>query len=352
MTEGRKTILVTGGAGFIGSHLVEGLIRSGCCVVNLDLLTYAGNLDNVASVADHPSYRFERGDICNRQLLAELLAKYRPSVVFNLAAETHVDRSIDDAAAFIDTNVDGVFNLLECLLTYWRSLEGMERADFRFIQMSTDEVYGSIAHGAFTEASGYAPNSPYAASKAAGDHFVRAYRMTHNLPIIIVHASNTYGPRQHPEKFIPHMILSALKGAPLPVYGDGKNVRDWLHVHDLVDGLQRVVHQGQAGEIYNFAGCDERCNIDTVRQICSHLDRLHISPTRHESGICLVKDRPGHDLRYAMSIEKVRRAFGWTPTTPFNRGLGETVAWYLANDPWCNAVLERGYSVARIGVRA
>ena len=347
-----STILITGGAGFIGSHVCELLVAHGHRVVNLDLLTYAGNVHNVTSLAGNPLHVFVRGSICDRSLVTKLLAYYRPRVVFNIAAESHVDRSIDDPANFIATNVQGVVDLLECSLTYWRTLEGVERANFRFIQMSTDEVYGSIAQGEFTEASGCAPNSPYAASKAAGDHFVHAYRRTHDLPIIIVHASNTYGPRQHPEKFIPHMILSALRGATLPVYGDGKNVRDWLHVNDLVDGLQRVVCHGQAGEIYNFAGCEERRNIDIVQQICAHLNRLHVSATRHESLIAFVEDRPGHDLRYAMSIDKVRRSFGWTPATPFDLGLGETVMWYLANGPWCNAVLERGYSVERIGVRA
>jgi dTDP-glucose 4,6-dehydratase len=231
-----------------------------------------------------------------------------------------------------------------------RLLAGSRRGGARCLP--TDEVYGTIAEGAFTEESNYAPNSPYAASKAAGDHLARAYRVTHGLSTIVVHASNTYGPRQHPEKLIPHMILSALKGAPLPVYGDGANVRDWLHVHDLAAGLEQVILGGRPGETYNFSGCDERRNIDTVLRLCAHLDQLRPGSHPHKSRIVFVPDRPGHDLRYAMRIDKVRRDFGWAPATPFDRGLGETAQWYLANGSWCEAVLARGYPIARIGMRA
>jgi dTDP-glucose 4,6-dehydratase len=347
----RKTILVTGGAGFIGSHVVEWLIRSGLQVVNLDLLTYAGNRDNLTSVTDTPTYHFVQGDICNSSLVTKLLSVHQPSAILNLAAETHVDRSIDDAAAFMTTNIEGPYRLLEAALVYWRSLPEAGRADFRFIQMSTDEVYGSIGEGVFTEDSNYAPNSPYAASKAAGDHLVRAYRVTHGLPTIIVRASNTYGPRQYPEKLIPHTILSALNGMPLQVYGEGMNVRDWMHVSDLAYGLECVVRRGRPGEIYNFAGCDERRNLDTVRLVCATLKELRPAAGDQESRIVFVKDRPGHDFRYAMSTAKVEHMFGWKPSKPFDLGLSETVAWYLANGAWCQSVLERGYHVARIGVR-
>jgi dTDP-glucose 4,6-dehydratase len=347
----RKTILVTGGAGFIGGHAVEWLVRAGFRVVNLDLLTYAGNLDNLAAVAGNQSHQFIQGDICDNKLVAKLLSEYQVDVILNMAAETHVDRSIDDAAMFIKTNVEGTYRLLEAAVEHCRSLPEKKRADFRFIQMSTDEVYGSTESDTFTETSNYAPNSPYSASKAAGDHLVRAYHFTYSLPTIVVHASNTYGPRQYPEKLIPHIILAALNRRPLPVYGEGKNVRDWMHVYDLVRGLERVVAQGMPGEIYNFAGCDERRNLDTVKLVRATLKELRPAAGDHESRIVFVKDRPGHDFRYAMSTAKVERTFGWKPSKPFDVGLSETVAWYLANGAWCRSVLERGYKVARIGVR-
>jgi dTDP-glucose 4,6-dehydratase len=346
-----KTVLVTGGAGFIGSHVVERLLRAACRVVNLDLLTYAGNLNNLVAVAHHPRYRFVHGDICDRRLMHALLAEHQPDVVLNIAAETHVDRSIDNAAAFVDTNIGGVFHLLDCSTDYWRALNGDRRGAFLFIQMSTDEVYGSIAEGMFTEDSNYAPNSPYAASKAAGDHMARAYRMTYGLPTVIVHASNTYGPRQYPEKLIPHMIISAVNKRQLPVYGQGNNVRDWLFVSDLADGLERVVVAGAPGEVYNFSGGNERTNLETVQMICSHLSRLTAAGYPYESQITLVQDRPGHDLRYAMSIEKVARTFGWKPRTRFEDGLSATIAWYLANIDWYRAVLARGYDGVRLGTR-
>lgn len=345
----QDVILVTGGAGFIGSHLVERLIRSGWRVINLDFLTYAGNLQNLAAISGHANHLFAEGDIADRELVARLLAEHRPRVVLNLAAESHVDRSIEDAQSFIRTNVEGVYRLLDCSLSYYRSLGPGVRDDFRFIQMSTDEVYGSIAVGEFTEASGYAPNSPYAATKAAGDHLVRAYGVTFGLPAVIVHASNTYGPRQYPEKLIPHMILSAIAGKPLPVYGLGDNVRDWMHVLDLADGLERVVQHGRPGAVYNFSGCDERKNLDTVRLICRTLDRLQPITGGYESRIAFVEDRPGHDLRYAMSADGVQRSLGWTPGTPFDEGLRATISWYLGNAPWLRSVEDRGYRVARMG---
>jgi dTDP-glucose 4,6-dehydratase len=345
----QDTVLVTGGAGFIGSHLVERLVMSGWRVVNLDLLTYAGNPQNLVTVSGRANHVFVKGDIADRKLVSELFAEYRPRVVFNLAAESHVDRSIEDAQDFIHTNVDGVFRLLECSLSYYLSLEESERDTFRFVQMSTDEVYGSIADGHFNETSNYQPNSPYAATKAAGDHLVRAYGVTFGLPTIIVHASNTYGPRQYPEKLIPHMILSAIAGKPLPVYGRGDNVRDWMYVLDLVDGLERVVQRGQKGTVYNFAGCDERKNLDTVRMICRALDRLRPTSNGHESRITFVQDRPGHDLRYAMSAAGVRESLDWTPHTSFEVGLDATLSWYLGNESWLRSVEERGYRVARAG---
>jgi dTDP-glucose 4,6-dehydratase len=346
------TILLTGGAGFIGSHVVERLLAAGLKVVNLDLLTYAGNLANLAAVERHPAYVFVHGDLGDRALVARLLEKHRPDAIFNIAAESHVDRSIDDAADFLRTNVLGVHSLLETCRAYWKALPDERAGTFRFIQMSTDEVYGSIAEGLFTESSNYAPNSPYAASKAAGDHFVRSYGVTFGMPVIIVHASNTYGPRQYPEKLIPHMVICALEGKALPVYGQGTNVRDWMHVGDLARGLEAIVTDGVAGEVYNFAGGDELANLETVRRLCGHLDDLVPARQSYSKLIEFVVDRPGHDLRYAMASEKVGRAFGWRPETRFIDGLRSTVQWYLDNRGWWQAIRERGYGAARIGMRA
>jgi dTDP-glucose 4,6-dehydratase len=348
----KSTVLVTGGAGFIGSHLVEMLLEAGYRVVNLDLLTYAGNLDNLAAVQGHEPYTFVRGNIGDQDLVRALLAEHRPATIFNLAAESHVDRSIDDATDFIDTNVGAVQRLLDSALKHWRSLAGAEKESFRFIQMSTDETYGSIATGVFTEDSPYEPNSPYAASKAAGDHFVRAYRVTYGLPTLIARASNTYGPRQYPEKLIPHMIVCALGGRPLPVYGQGLNVRDWMYVADLVRGLACVVDAGLPGETYNFAGGEEWKNIDTVRSLCAHLDRCVPAAQSYETTITYVTDRPGHDLRYAMSADKVGRVFGWKPHVGFAAGLPLTIDWYLANTTWRQSILDTGYQGTRIGLRA
>jgi dTDP-glucose 4,6-dehydratase len=345
-------IFVTGGAGFIGSHVVERLIEAGHHVVNLDLLTYAGNLDNLTAVADHSRHKFVQGDICDGQLVRKILADHRPRIIFNIAAESHVDRSIDDTSAFLRTNVTGVHCLLDAATSYWRDLDDSRKSAFRFIQMSTDEVYGSIADGAFTENSNYSPNSPYAASKAAGDHLVRAYGKTYGLPVIVVHASNTYGPRQFPEKLIPHMIISALRGNALPVYGEGKNVRDWMHVGDLARGLLKVVQTGEPNEVYNFAGGDLCSNMETVQRLCRHLDRLVPAQHLYESRISLVTDRPGHDFRYAMSSDKVRQTFGWQPQVKFAEGLLSSAAWYVENRNWWEAILARGYSGDRIGYGA
>jgi dTDP-glucose 4,6-dehydratase len=273
-------------------------------------------------------------------------------VVFNIAAESHVDRSIDDASAFLSTNVVGVHALLDTCNAYWRKFDPTGKHGFHFIQMSTDEVYGSIAEGAFTEDSNYAPNSPYAASKAAGDHFVRSYGVTYGLPVVIVHASNTYGPRQFPEKLIPHMVICAIEGKALPVYGQGANVRDWMYVLDLARGLQMVVERGLPGQIYNFAGCDECANLETVRRLCGHLDLLAPAARPYSEQIHFVTDRPGHDLRYAMAIDKVERELGWSPQMKFADGLLATIRWYLDNRPWWQAIRQRGYGATRIGLRA
>jgi dTDP-glucose 4,6-dehydratase len=348
----RITILVTGGAGFIGSHFVERLVGSGHRVVNLDLLTYAGNRANISALDRSDRHVFIHGDIGDRALVRSLLAEYAPQVVFNLAAETHVDRSIDSTEPFVATNIVGVNRLLEMVLGYWRALDADDRRSFRYVQMSTDEVYGSIADGVFTEASSYAPNSPYAASKAAGDHLTRAYGVTYGLPTSVVHASNTYGPRQFPEKLVPHMIISALAGKPLPVYGEGANVRDWLHVGDLVRGLEEIASRAEPGEIYNFSGCDEWKNLDTVRLVCGHLDALAPAARPHAEKITFVTDRPGHDHRYAMASDKVLRLFGWQPQVRFAQGLRSTIAWYLDNRAWWQNVIDRGYEPVRIGIGA
>jgi dTDP-glucose 4,6-dehydratase len=345
-----KTILVTGGLGFIGSHLVECLIGSGYHVINLDLQTYAGNPENLTNVGHPERYKFIHGNIGDRALVLNLLAEHRPSVVFNLAAESHVDRSIEDGTDFISTNVVALHQLLGATLTYWQTLSKSDKISFRFIQMSTDEVYGSIAEGEFTENSSYAPNSPYAASKAAGDHLVRAFNVTYGLPTLIARASNTYGPRQYPEKLIPHTIASALNKNPLPVYGHGENVRDWMFVSDLVRGLVCVVYRGLPGEIYNFSGGQMLKNIDTVRKICAHLDLMIPEPSTHDAAIAFVDDRPGHDFRYAMSSKKVQQIFGWQPRVEFEEGLRITINWYLANDRWWETVYERGYRGVRLGL--
>jgi dTDP-glucose 4,6-dehydratase len=343
-----KTILVTGGCGFIGSHFVESLVGEGYRVINLDALTYAGDEINLQSVVGHPGYTFVKGDIGDRELVARLLDRHRPAMVFNLAAESHVDRSIDDAAPFLRTNIIAVQSLLEACLVHWRAA-GDRSTEFLFVQMSTDEVYGSIEQGLFTEDSNYAPNSPYAASKAAGDHLVRSYRVTFGLPTAVVHASNTYGPRQFPEKLIPHMISSALEGKPLPVYGEGRQVRDWMFVGDVARGLMQVVRHGRAGGIYNFAGGHERMNLDTVKAICANLDRLVPRNSEYSTAIAYVADRPGHDMRYAMSSAEVERLFGWKPMTDFHNGLEMTVRWYLDNADWVRRLKARGYAGERLG---
>ncbi|HET8898685.1 MAG TPA: dTDP-glucose 4,6-dehydratase [Rhodanobacteraceae bacterium] len=346
------TLLVTGGAGFIGGNFVLGEVARGQRVVNLDKLTYAGNPDTLASLAGNPNHMFVHGDIGDRALLARLLAEHRPDAVVNFAAESHVDRSIDGPAAFVDTNVVGTLALLECARDYWRELAEPARAAFRFLHVSTDEVYGSLgASGAFTEETPYAPNSPYSASKAASDHLVRAFHHTYGLPVLTTNCSNNYGPYQFPEKLIPLVLQKALTGEPLPVYGDGRNVRDWLYVGDHCAAIARVLESGRVGETYNVGGNAERENIQVVHALCALLDARQPLPDGRprESLITYVKDRPGHDRRYAIDASKLRRELGWQPSESFDSGIARTVDWYLGNQAWVQRVLDGSYRMQRLG---
>jgi dTDP-glucose 4,6-dehydratase len=346
------TIFVTGGAGFIGSAVVRHLIReTQARVVNIDKLTYAANLDSIAGIATNPSYAFERQCICDGPALGKLFEKYRPGAVINLAAESHVDRSIDGPGDFIQTNIIGTFTLLQEALRYWRTLSPTQRASFRFLHVSTDEVFGALGEdGLFTEASAYAPNSPYSASKASSDHLVRAWRETYGLPTLVTNCSNNYGPYHFPEKLIPHMIIKGLAGEPLPVYGDGKNVRDWLYVEDHAEALTIVLERGVIGETYNIGGRNERTNLQVVEVICDLLDDLSPSHMgRHRRLITFVADRPGHDKRYAIDASKLERNLGWRAAEDFESGISKTVQWYLNHKPWWQAILSRGYSTRRLG---
>ncbi len=349
------TLLITGGAGFIGSNLVRMVLaQDNIAVINLDKLTYAGNLNSLVSVADHPVYTFVRGGIEDRALVAKLLEEYRPDAVVNLAAESHVDRSIDRPGEFIQTNIVGTFELLEAVRAYWSKL-GDAGKSFRFLHVSTDEVYGSLGpEGFFTEESPYLPNSPYSASKAASDHLVRAYHHTYGLPVLITNCSNNYGPHQFPEKLIPLMILSALEGKPLPVYGDGKNIRDWLYVLDHCHAILTVLAKGRIGESYNIGGNSEKKNIEVVQNICDLLDEL--SPRddglSYHRQVAFVTDRPGHDRRYAIDAGKIRRELGWEPGESFDTGLRKTVRWYLDNLGWCQKVRDGSYLGERLGLNA
>ena len=347
-----STWLVTGGAGFIGGNFVLRAIAQGVNVVNLDALTYAGNPDTLASVQDSALHVFVHGDIGDRALVLRLLGEHQPDAVVNFAAESHVDRSIDGPAAFIQTNVVGTLGLLEATRDYWKALD-RERSDrFRFLHVSTDEVYGSLGDtGAFTETTPYAPNSPYSASKAASDHLVRAFHHTYGLPVLTTHCSNNYGPYQFPEKLIPLIIARALADEPLPVYGDGGNIRDWLFVDDHCNAISRVIEQGRVGETYNIGGNAEKQNIEVVRTICALLDtrapRSDGQP--HSSRIVLVEDRPGHDRRYAIDASRLRDELGWAPHYTFEQGIAETVDWYLSNQAWVERVLDGSYRLQRIG---
>jgi dTDP-glucose 4,6-dehydratase len=342
-----NTILVTGGAGFIGSNFILHQIeRNSASILNLDKLTYAGNLSNLESVANEPRYEFAHGDIADRSLLQNLLRARNPKAIVNFAAESHVDRSIHAPDDFIRTNVDGTFALLEEVRAYWGNLPEQEKKKFRFLQVSTDEVYGSLApqDPPFSEATAYAPNSPYAASKAAADHFVRAYHHTYGLPTLTTNCSNNYGRFQFPEKLIPLMILNALNGKPLPVYGDGKNVRDWLYVEDHCEAIATVVSRGTVGQTYNVGGWNEKRNIDIVENICDIVDEIagcRGEPRR--SLITFVKDRPGHDRRYAIDASKIERELGWRPRETFESGIRKTVGWYLENDKWVRDVTSGSY---------
>lgn len=346
------TLLVTGGAGFIGANFVLQAVAAGLRVVNLDKLTYAGNPDTLASLQGEPRHVFVQGDIGDRALAARLLAEHRPDAIVNFAAESHVDRSIDGPAAFVETNVVGTLALLECARDYWRGLEGNAREAFRFLHISTDEVYGSLGtEGQFTERTAYAPNSPYSASKAASDHLVRAFHHTYGLPVLTTNCSNNYGPYQFPEKLIPLVIQKALAGEPLPVYGDGLNIRDWLFVGDHCSAIARVLEAGRVGETYNVGGNAERTNLTVVKTICALLDQRQSLPggQSRESLIAHVKDRPGHDRRYAIDSSKLQNELGWRPSQTFESGIATTVDWYLANQPWVRRVLDGSYRMERLG---
>ena len=350
------TLLITGGAGFIGSALIRHLIQNtGERVVNLDKLTYAGNLQSLAAVADNPRYTFEHADICDRAALDRIFAEHRPDAVMHLAAESHVDRSIDSAGEFIHTNIVGTFTLLEAARAYWGSLNDAQKAAFRFHHISTDEVYGDL-HGTsdlFTETTPYAPSSPYSASKASSDHLVRAWQRTYGLPTLITNCSNNYGPCHFPEKLIPHIILNALSGKPLPVYGDGSQIRDWLYVEDHARALYQVVTQGKVGETYNIGGHNEKTNLEVVRTVCALLEELApqkpAGVAKYEDLITFVKDRPGHDARYAIDAAKIARDLGWQPQETFDSGIRKTVAWYLENRDWWQNVLNGSYRLQRLG---
>lgn len=347
-----QSLLVTGGAGFIGANFVLQAITDGLRIINFDKLTYAGNLDTLSSLQRNNAHVFVQGDIGNRSLVTRLLAEYRPNAIINFAAESHVDRSIDGPAEFVQTNVVGTLGLLECARDYWRSLDHESRDSFRFLHVSTDEVYGSLgAEGKFTEQTPYAPNSPYSASKAASDHLVRAFHHTYGLPTLTTNCSNNYGPYQFPEKLVPLIIQKALAGDPLPVYGDGRNIRDWLFVGDHCSAIRRVLEAGRIGETYNVGGNAERENIDVVKTICTLLDArklLEIGAPR-ESLITYVKDRPGHDRRYAIDSSKLQNELGWRPSQTFETGIAQTVDWYLNNQRWSARVLDGSYRLERLG---
>ena len=349
-------VLVTGGAGFIGSAVCRLLVGElGISVLNLDKLTYAANLASLKAIANSPNYRFHQGDIGDRQTVAPLLAEFRPDAVMHLAAESHVDRSIDGPGEFIKTNIEGTYVLLEAALEYWRGLDGERRDGFRFHHISTDEVFGSLGpEGKFTETSRYQPNSPYAASKAAADHLVRAWHETFGLPAVMTNCSNNYGPFHFPEKLIPLALLKALHGEAIPVYGKGDNVRDWLHVNDHARALWAVVTEGEPGESYNIGGDGERTNLEVVHGLCDLLDELMPnSPHRpHRDLITFVTDRPGHDQRYAMDAAKIGRDLGWRPRETFESGLRKTVEWYLDNRWWWEPIWSGRYRGDRLGTAA
>ena len=347
-----QTIIVTGGAGFIGSNFVRFLLEQDVRVVNLDLLTYAGNLATISDLMDDERHVFVEGDIGDEALIKSLLNEHQPDAIVNFAAESHVDRSIDGPMAFIQTNVAGTANMLQCAREYWNGLDSDQRALFRFLHVSTDEVYGSLgSEGLFTEETPYAPNSPYSASKAASDHLVRAWFHTYGMPVLTTNCSNNYGPWQFPEKLIPLMILNALEGKPLPIYGDGGNIRDWLYVVDHCAAIWRVLQSGKPGEVYNVGGNCELTNLQVVDALCNIMDELFPDSAHvpHNSLKIFVKDRPGHDLRYAIDAGKLKRELGWEPQATFETGLRETVLWYLDHLEWCREVAAESYQGERLG---
>ncbi len=347
-----KTFLVTGGAGFIGSAVVRQVIQhSNHIVVNLDKLTYAGNLQSLASVADAERYYFVQADICDAAALADIFARFQPDILLHLAAESHVDRSIDGPADFIQTNIVGTYTLLEAARHYWSQLDEVKKAAFRFMHISTDEVYGDLTgtDALFTETTSYAPSSPYSASKASSDHLVRAWHETYGLPVVLTNCSNNYGPFHFPEKLVPVVILNALHGRPIPVYGDGGNVRDWLYVEDHADALLLVLEKGELGRSYTIGGENEAKNIDLVRTICTEMDRLRPENAPHERLITFVTDRPGHDRRYAIDPDRIRTELGWRPSVTVEEGLRRTVEWYLDNEDWWRPLLTRAGVGERLG---
>lgn len=352
-----KKILVTGGAGFIGSAVVRHVIsQTQDHVINVDKLTYAGNLESLRDVADNPRHQFVRADICDAGAMKNLFLQTQPDAVMHLAAESHVDRSIDGPAAFVQTNIVGTYTLLEAARAYWQELDVTRQAAFRFHHISTDEVYGDL-HGTddlFTESTPYAPSSPYSASKASSDHLVRAWQRTYGLPTLLTNCSNNYGPYHFPEKLIPLMILNALAGKPLPVYGDGQQVRDWLFVEDHARALYAVLTQGQVGETYNIGGHNEKTNLEVVQTICALLEELQPDKPqgveKYADLITFVADRPGHDLRYAIDAGKIARELGWTPQETFASGMRKTVQWYLSHRDWWQHVLDGSYQGERLGL--
>ena len=349
-------ILVTGGAGFIGSAVIRHLIQdTQDVVINVDKLTYAGNLDSLAGVADDPRYYFAQVDICDAAAVARLFERHQPDAVMHLAAESHVDRSIDGPAAFIQTNIVGTYTLLEAARKYWQTLSAAGKKSFRFHHISTDEVYGSLGEtGLFTEETPYDPSSPYSASKASSDHLVRAWERTFGLPTIVTNCSNNYGPYQFPEKLVPLMILNGLSGKPLPIYGKGDNIRDWLYVDDHARALTTVLKTGVVGETYNIGGCNERTNMEVVNTLCGLLDELvpHSFFAPHLSLITYVADRPGHDHRYAIDASKIERELGWKPAETFETGMRKTVQWYLDTSAWVRRALAGRYAGERLGLQS
>ncbi len=348
-----QRILITGGAGFIGSAAARRAVADGHDVLVADKLTYAGNRANLAPIADSPRFSFLKADICDGTAMARAMAEFQPDIVMHLAAESHVDRSIDGPDAFLQTNVVGTYSLLQAALDHWRGLDGGAADRFRFHHVSTDEVFGALGEtGAFTEETPYAPRSPYSASKAASDHFVRAWGETYGLPVVLSNCSNNYGPYQYPEKLIPLMILNAREGKPLPVYDKGANVRDWLYVDDHARALLTVAARGRTGESYNVGGDSERSNLDVVETLCAIMDEVCESPTvaSHASLIRFVEDRPGHDYRYAIDASKIKHELGWAPEESFESGLRKTVGWYLDNEDWWTPIRAGGYQGQRLGV--